>query len=321
MLILAAALLAACDEVSLAPFPTPTQLVIVVTAEPSATPTATTPPTATPTQRPSPTPEATATATIIPCVAEGGQVFQFDDFRSESARETINYRVYIPPCYVETQKRYPVVFLLPGLGEDEAQWEELGVARLLDDGIVQGSLSPMIVVMPELGDVGVENDFPPDPSYEGVILDELLLIIERDFCTVQDRAFRAIGGISRGGFWAYSIALRHPDVFSIVGGHSAFFDPDNAPGDFNPLDLALNSDELTSADLRMYLDNAAIDFVGTNQQLFSSRLSSRGIPHQYIINPTGDHNDEYWGSHVAEYLAFYGRDFPRDSAALPSCAS
>jgi enterochelin esterase-like enzyme len=321
VLLLVAALLTACDEVSLAPFPTPTQLVIVVTAEPSATPTATTPPTATPTQRPSPTPEATATATIIPCVAEGGQVFQFDDFRSESARETINYRVYIPPCYVETQKRYPLVFLLPGLGEDEAQWEELGVARLLDDSIVQGSLSPMIVVMPELGDVGVENDFPPDPSYEGVIMDELLPIIERDFCTVQDRAFRAIGGISRGGFWAYSIALRHPDVFSIVGGHSAFFDPDNAPGDFNPLDLALNSDDLASADLRMYLDNAAIDFVGANQQLFSSRLSSRGIPHQYIINPTGDHNDAYWGSHVTEYLAFYGRDFPRDSAALPSCAS
>jgi S-formylglutathione hydrolase FrmB len=314
-------LLAGCDEVSLAPFPTPTQVVIVVTAEPSATPTATTPPTATPTQRPSPTPEATATATIIPCVAEGGQVFQFDDFRSESARETINYRVYIPPCYVETQRRYPLVFLLPGLGEDEAQWEELGVARLLDESIVQGSLPPMIVVMPELGNVGVENDFPPDPSYEGVILNELLPIIERDFCSVQERAFRAIGGISRGGFWAYSIALRNPDVFSIVGGHSAFFDPDNAPSDFNPLDLALNSDTLASADLRMYLDNAAIDFVGTNQQLFSSRLSSRGIPHQYIINPTGDHNDDYWSSHVPEYLAFYGRDFPRDSAALPSCAS
>ncbi len=314
-------LLAACDQVSLAPYPTPTQVVFVVTAEPSATPTATTPPTATPSPRPSPTPEATATATLIPCVAEGGQVLEFDDFRSESARETLRYRVYIPPCYVETQLRYPVVLLLPGLGETEAQWETLGAARLLDDGIAQGSLPPMILVMPELGDIGVENDFSPDPSYEGVILNELLPVIERDFCTVPDRAFRAIGGISRGGFWAYSIALRHPDVFSIVGGHSAFFDPDNAPSEFNPLDLALNDDGLTNAELRMYLDNAAIDFVGTNQQLFSSRLSSRGIPHQYIINPTGDHNDEYWSSHVAEYLAFYGRDFPRDAATLPSCAS
>jgi enterochelin esterase-like enzyme len=315
----AALLLAACDQVSLAPFPTPTQVVIVVTAEASATPTATLPPTRTPTPIPSPTPLATPTATLIPCVAEGGQVFEFDDFRSESARETIAYRVFIPPCYVETQRRYPVVFLLPGLGETDSQWEELGAAQLLDEGIAQGSLPPMILVMPALGDIGVENDFPPDPSYEGMILDELLPAIERDFCTVQDRSFRAIGGISRGGFWAYSIALRNPDLFSIVGGHSAFFDPDNAPPESNPLDLALNSDTLPDADLRMYLDNAAIDFVGTNQQLFSSRLSARGIPHQYIINPTGDHNEDYWRSHVAEYLAFYGRDFPRDSAALPSC--
>jgi enterochelin esterase-like enzyme len=319
--VLLAALLTACESVSLAPFPTPTQVIIVVTAEPSATPTATLPPTATPTSQPSPTPLATPTPTLVPCVAEGGQVFAFNDFRSALARETIRYRVYIPPCYVESQKRYPLVILLPGLGETDTQWEDLGAAELLNAGIRQGSLPPMIVVMPELGDIGVANTFAPSPSYEAVIVDELLPMIERDFCTIQDRGFRAIGGISRGGFWAYSIALRHADTFSIVGGHSAFFDARNAPPDFNPLDLALNSDALTSAGLRMYLDNAAIDFVGANQQLFSSRLSARGIPHQYIINPTGDHNNDYWRSHTAEYLAFYGRDFPRDASALPGCAA
>jgi S-formylglutathione hydrolase FrmB len=69
----------------------------------------------------------------------------------------------------------------------------------------------------------------------------------------------------------------------------------------------------------MYIDNAAIDFVGANLELFSSRLSARGIPHTYIINPVGDHNDEYWSSHVNEYLAFYGRDWARDAADLPGC--
>ena len=70
-------------------------------------------------------------------------------------------------------------------------------------------------------------------------LEELIPAVERDFCTRNDRDHRAIGGISRGGFWAYSLALRHPDIFGIVGGHSAAFDTGNAPPDSNPLELAL----------------------------------------------------------------------------------
>jgi S-formylglutathione hydrolase FrmB len=145
--------------------------------------------------------------------------------------------------------------------------------------------------------------------------------VERDFCTWSDRSHRAISGISRGGFWAYSVALRHPDVFGIVGGHSAFFPEDlnEVPSTFNPLELALNSALLPDANLRMYLDNGANDIAGVNQELFSSRLSSRAIPHTYVVNPVGEHNDEYWSAHISEYLAFYGRDWPRDTAALPSC--
>ncbi|MDX2138480.1 MAG: alpha/beta hydrolase-fold protein [Chloroflexota bacterium] len=315
--LLLALLAAGCE--TLAPIPTPTRVVIVVTAEPTLTPLPTATPTATRLPTLTPTPLATPTATIIPCVAEGGQLLEFDDFRSESTGERLTYSVYAPPCYIETQKRYPVVLLMPGLA-GEGDWIDLGIVELLNDGIRRGELPPMLVVMPPLGSIGTDNTFPPADSYETVIMDELLPAIQRDFCTIDDRQQRAIGGISRGGFWAYSIAMRHPDVFGIVGGHSAFFDPDNAPEENNPLDLALDTSLLTDADLRMYIDNAAIDFVGSNLELFSSRLSARGIPHTYIINPVGDHNDEYWGSHLNEYLAFYGRDWARDAADLPGCA-
>jgi S-formylglutathione hydrolase FrmB len=60
--------------------------------------------------------------------------------------------------------------------------------------------------------------------------------------------------------------------------------------------------------------------VGPNLELFSSRLSARGIPHTYIINPVGDHDNIYWQSHLGEYLAFYGRDWQRETDALPNCA-
>ncbi len=310
-------LLCACDP--LAPVIPPTPQIVIVTPSASGTPisTATRPPTATP--QPSATPQDTATPTALPCLQDGGQIVPFDDFRSPTAGENLRYRVYIPPCYLESQKRYPYVILLHGLQENELEWGELGIQAALDQGIRLGALAPMIVVMPYMGAIGTDNSFPPDDSYETVVLDELAPAVERDFCTINDRDQRAIGGISRGGFWAYEIALRHPEMFGIVGGHSAAFDPNNAPAAFNPLELALNAPFLANANLRMYLDNGADDPAGTNLELFSSRLSSRGIAHTYIISPVGGHDAEYWSGHLEEYLTFYGRDWTRNVSELPSC--
>lgn len=310
-------LLCACDPLAPVVSPTPQILIVTPSASETPIPTATTPPTSTP--LPSPTPQDTPTPTQLPCLQDGGQIIPFDDFRSATAGENLRYRVYIPPCYLETGKRYPYVILLHGLQQDELEWGELGIQEVLDTGIRLGVLSPMIVVMPDYGAIGAENTFPPAASYETVVLDELLPAVERDFCTWNDRDHRAIGGISRGGFWAYSIALRHPDIFGIVGGHSATFGTGNAPPANNPLELALNAPFLANANLRMYLDNGAQDVAGTNLELFSSRLSSRGIPHTYIISPVGGHDATYWSAHVQDYLTFYGRDWPRSVDALPSC--
>lgn len=317
ILTLGAALLAGCD--ALPPLATPTAQFIIVTGQPTVTPSATATQAVTRTPVPSATAPVPPTATPYPCSEDGGQVILYDDFNSTVARETLPYRVYVPPCYLETQKRYPYAILLHGLQQDEAQWETLGLVEFLDRNILRGDIAPMIVVMPYTGDIGNENTFPPAPSYETVVLDELIPAIERDFCTWNDRAHRAIGGISRGGFWAYSIGLRHPDLFGAIGGHSAYFDRDNAPPEFNPLDLALNATGLETERVRMYLDNGASDIVGGGLELFSSRLSSRGVPHTYIINPVGEHDDAYWESHLAEYMAFYGREWPVNLGELPSC--
>lgn len=317
LFLLVSLLLIACDPLAQAP----TAQVLIVTAVPSSTPVITPTRSATLTPVPTFTPVVTPSATPFPCEEPSGQVLDFEDFRSTIADETLPFRVYLPPCYQTSQRRYPYVILFHGAGEDQEQWDRLGLPAALDQGFRLGALAPMIVFMPDMGSVGNDNTFPPDPSYESVVLEELVPTIERDFCVWTDREHRAIGGISRGGFWAYSIALRHPDVFGIVGGHSAFFPDDlrEVPQSFNPLELALNSALLPDSGLRMYLDNGANDFAGVSQELFSSRLSSRAIPHTYVINPVGEHDDAYWSAHVSEYLAFYGRDWPRDAAALPSC--
>lgn len=301
--------------------PTPIAIVITATATPTSLPTETFTPAPTRTPAPTATPDVTATPTPFPCDQTAGQLLEFNDNLSDIASENLRYLVYVPPCYLSSQRRFPLAILLHGLSYREQQWSDLGLVTLLDEGITAGTVPPMIVVMPYMGTIGGLNQFPPDPSYERVILEELLPQVERNFCIWQDRDYRAIGGISRGGFWAYSIAMRHPDTFSIVGGHSAFFpsDTNEIPPAFNPLELARNSAALPEADLRLYLDTGAEDSAGPSQQSFSARLTARGIQHTYVVHPTGEHNNDYWSQHVDEYLTFYARDWMLRYGDLPAC--
>lgn len=311
--------LAACEPLAY----NPTPIAVVITEPPTETtiPSPTFTPTITPTSSPSPTP-FTPSPTPFPCNEDVGQFNDVNDNESEIGRgENLRYRVYVPPCYFSTQKRFPVVYLLHGLSYREEQWEDLGIVTALEQGIRMGAMPPMLLVMPYLGQLGQRNTFPPDPSYEGFILEELMPAVERNFCTIETREHRAIGGISRGGFLAFSVAMRNPDIFSIVGGHSALFpiNSDAIPPAFNPIELALNETFLQTIDLRIWLDNGAGDAVGTSQQLFSARLTQRNIDHTYVVHPSGEHDNNYWESHIQEYVTFYGREWERDYGLLPSC--
>lgn len=314
-------ILSACEPLAY----NPTPVSVVITNQPTATvpPTVTPTPTITRTPFPTETPDFTATPTPFPCNDEAGQIVPFSQNSSEVAGgENLRFNVYLPPCYQQSGARFPSVILLHGLSYREQQWEDLGMIDAINTGILNGTLPPMILVMPYMGNFGQINQFPPDPSYETHILEELLPQLDRNFCLWQNRDYRAIGGISRGGFWAYSIAMRNPDVFGVVGGHSAFFSGDTVsiPPPFNPLELAIDDESLKDANLRLYLDNGASDSSGPSQQTFSSRLTANGVPHTYVVHPVGDHSNDYWTEHVAEYLAFYGETWEKQYGNLPSCA-
>jgi enterochelin esterase-like enzyme len=306
-------LAAACEPL----VPTPTPQVIVITATPSPGPTITATLTLTPTSSVTDTPTPTASPTTPACVETAGQVIVFDTFESAIAGRNMPYRVYVPLCYFQTQRRYPVVYLIHGASNDDTHFQDIGLPETLDRGLELGIYPPMIVVMPYGAQLLPNDDFPPDPSMETFMLDELIPRIEQDLCVWEDRQHRAIGGISRGGFWALSIAMRHPEEFGAVGGHSAALDTDITPDAFNPIDLALNAPFLDT--LRIYLDNAAGDPVRPEVEQLSNNLVQRQIPHQYVINPLGNHDDAYWAAHMADYLTFYADDWPRDADALPSC--
>jgi enterochelin esterase-like enzyme len=273
-----------------------------------------------PTETPTPTPTPLPTATPFVCNESAGQIVS-DTFTSAIIGGEVPYTMYLPPCFFETWRRYPYVVLLHGTGYDEEMWLDLGVATALDKGIRTGTLPPMVLIMPDGGMLAESNEAPVEQSWEAVILDELLPMLESyktGYCLWGAREGRAIGGISRGGFWAFSIALRHPDLFSAVGGHSPHFDPDHVGEEINPLDLA-SQPGLSKTAPRIWMDNAASDYVGPMVERMAQTLQERGVAHEYIIHPTGGHEMSYWTAHAAEYLAFYGQKWPRDVLELPSC--
>lgn len=270
-----------------------------------------------PSETPIPVPTAPPTATPFVCAETTGQVIRASFFSAVTGAD-FNYRLYLPPCFYETLQRYPYVILMHGTGFDDAMWTDLGAPEVMDKGVKTGSLPPMVLVMPDGEYLSELNDQPDGASYESIILDELIPQLETDYCLWGSRQGRAIGGISRGGFWAFSIAFRYPELFGAVGGHSPHFEPDNAAPENNPLDLA-RSVTFDKFSLRIYMDNGTNDYVGANAIEMSNILRERGIQHDYLINPTGDHDMAYWQAHVAEYLAFYGAVWPYDPSSLPSC--
>ena len=319
-------LLAACEP--LAP-PEPGQSVIVITNTPtevipvSPTPLLGTP---LPTQAPaSPTPENTVSPTVSPqptlpeCSTNEGLLFD-TTFSSDIAGDEIRYDVYLPPCFYESGRRFPYIILLHGSGYSETQWTEgIGLHTLLEEGLAEQDpeIAPMVLIMPYGGARQEENLFAAGESWEDIILTELIPAVENSFCVWNEDFGRAIGGISRGGFWATSISMRNPGIFMSMGGHSPAYFDDNAPATHNPLDLAAIVSP--TIPLRIYLDIARPDSSAENVGQFSNSLSSRGVRHVYEVSPTGGHNNDYWSAQALNYLKFYSEPWPKNIAELPSC--
>lgn len=223
-------------------------------------------------------------------------------YRSSIAQTNMYYSVYTPPCYDQTTRAYPILYLMHGSNEDDGHWLRLGLKELLDAGISDGTLPPVIVALPFGEWIANRNQFDR-VSWANVFLEEFMPLVEGAYRVDSRREARAVGGISRGGFWAFHLAFRHPNLFSSVGGHSAFFDDYHAPPAHNPLRLAQTAPDLDT--LRIWLDRGRDDYARQNLDLMHERLRQRGIAHEYRLYPEGQHNNAYWRQHVLDYLRFY----------------
>lgn len=140
-------------------------------------------------------------------------------FPSPSTSTSRKAFVYTPPGYsAESAKRYSVLYLQHGWGEDETAWSNQGHANLIMDNLIaEGKIEPFLIVMT----YGMTNevkfgglrDFKIEP-FQTVLVDELIPYVDANFRTIADQDHRAMAGLSMGGMETHSITLNKPDVFS-----------------------------------------------------------------------------------------------------------
>jgi len=148
--------------------------------------------------------------------------------------------IYTPAGYEAGNKKYPVLYLLHGMGGDEEAWIALGrTAQILDNLIAQGKAKPMIVVMPN---GNVDHEAAPGESSLGMIkptmqlpktmegsmeesFPDIVNFVDRNYRTVKTKSGRAIAGLSMGGFHSLHISKQYPDMFNYVGLFSAAIMP------------------------------------------------------------------------------------------------
>jgi len=154
-------------------------------------------------------------------------------FPSKTTNTSAKAYVYTPPGYAKGGKRYPVLYLQHGWGEDETAWSNQGRANLIMDNLIaEGKAKEFIIVMT----YGMTNetkwggmkDFKIE-GFQSVLTEELIPYIDANFLTIANRNSRAMGGLSMGGMETHSITLNKPELF----GYYALL----SGGTFNPTEL------------------------------------------------------------------------------------
>ena len=204
-------------------------------------------------------------------------------------------RVYTPPGFSKDQ-RYPVLYLLHGIGGDENEWARNGAPDIILDNLyVDKKVVPMIVVLPNgraSKDLTARDPIPKQSPafarFEQELLTDLIPFIEKNYPVRADRESRALFGLSMGGGQALNFGLGHLDTFAWVGGFSS------APNTRPPAEL-IQDHEKTAATLRLlYVSCGDKDGLFRISQGVHRMLEEKKVPHVYRVIPNGGHDFRVW---------------------------
>ena len=161
---------------------------------------------------------------LSPALAQGR--IDCNALKSSILNQNVHYCVMLPPSYdagvtARPPQRYPVLYFLHGLGDNEQTLFKTGGWNLIEDLRQQKQLGDFLVVAPEGKSSFYINSADGRVRYSDFFLREFIPYIENHYSIRRERSARAISGISMGGYGALRFALAHPEMFSSVSAQSA----------------------------------------------------------------------------------------------------
>jgi len=266
--------------------------------------------------------------------SQTGKVYDNLSMPSKILKMERKYAVYLPPDYETSERSYPVLYLLHGGGDDQTGWVQFGeVLNITDKAIREGKSTPMIIIMPDANtgpQRGYHNTATGSWRYEDFFFEELMPFVEKKFRIKTDKRYRAIAGLSMGGYGSFLYALHHPELFSSACPLSAYTGPitlETAKAQYRQNDAALadttienyfkkyNTLSLIEAmpndkkkTVRWFIDCGDDDFLYEGNSLAHIAMRKKEIPHEFRTRD-GGHNWTYWRTALPEVLEFVSQAF------------
>ena len=219
-------------------------------------------------------------------------------YYANATQEWRHAMVYTPAEYEKGKKRYPVLYLQHGMGEDETGWSKQGhMQHIMDNLIASGEAKPMIVVM-ESGDVkapfrGGDNrqGFSEyGASFYKVMTQDLISTIDSQFRTLTDRDHRAMAGLSWGGHQTFDLVLNNMDKFAWMGAFSGAIFGLDVKTAYNG--IFSRPDEFNKKIHYLYLSCGSEENFGT--EALVKNLREAGIKADFYVSPGTHHEWLTW---------------------------
>ncbi len=252
----------------------------------------------------------------------------------------VEYSIYLPDGYDRTNRVYPVLYLLHGYSDDETGWTQFGeVEAIAGKAIKEGDATPMIIAMPDGGVSWYINSYDGKTKYEDFFVKEFIPYIDKTYRTRSEKRYRAIAGLSMGGYGSLLMATKHPELFSSCSPLSAgVFTNDeiiNASdeiwktvlGDLygkkdltgknritpyyeqnSILSLISKGDAKALSAVRYYVDCGDKDFLIKGNMALHGAMIDKKIPHEFRVRD-GVHDWTYWRTALPEVLKFASVSF------------
>ncbi len=230
------------------------------------------------------------------------------EYDSKTVGTTRKMNVYTPPGY-SSDKKFPVLYLLHGIGGDETEWQRFAKPDMMFDNLIADKKAvPMIVVMPngraQKDDRAGGNAFQSAPAFavfERDLLDDVIPAIESRYSVQADREHRALAGLSMGGGQSLNFGLAHLDTFAWIGGFSS------APNTKAPEELIPDPTKTKEQLKLLWLSCGNKDGLIRISQRTQRFLKEKDIPHLWNVDSHG-HDPTHWRNNLYHFAQLIFND-------------